>query len=118
MQRSGQPVSRTNTHGRPAWVDSPCTEWKISVIRTWVSRIPSAPGQENGACGPVCFSALWWPASRPGENFYTGIASREGEYTESRPWVQRHRPRMPWARRPTRTAVLQTFFLQTRAQQV
>src|SRR5258705_6440244 len=25
-------VRRTNTHGRPVWVDSPCIEWKISLI--------------------------------------------------------------------------------------
>lgn len=29
--RKGQPVSRTKTQGRPAWVPSPWMEWKISV---------------------------------------------------------------------------------------
>src|SRR5688500_12905115 len=31
-QRRLQPVRRTNTHGRPAWVDSPWMEWKISLM--------------------------------------------------------------------------------------
>src|SRR5687768_16106917 len=30
----GQPVRRTNVHGRPAWVDSPWMERKISVTRS------------------------------------------------------------------------------------
>src|SRR6185436_5870338 len=31
-QRSGQPVSRTNTVGKPTVSASPCSEWNISVI--------------------------------------------------------------------------------------
>src|SRR3954452_18418226 len=31
-QRRSQAVNRTNTQGRPAWVDSPWIEWKISLI--------------------------------------------------------------------------------------
>jgi hypothetical protein len=31
VQRIGQPVSRTKVQGRPACVDSPWIEWKISV---------------------------------------------------------------------------------------
>ena len=34
-----QAVSRTNTHGRPTWVDSPWIEWKISLM---VSMEPGA----------------------------------------------------------------------------
>src|SRR5712692_6565635 len=33
-QRRLHPVSRTNTHGRPACDDSPWMEWKISVTRS------------------------------------------------------------------------------------
>ena len=33
-QRSGQPVRRTNTVGRPTSRASPCSEWKISVMRS------------------------------------------------------------------------------------
>ena len=33
VQRRGHPVSRTNVQGKPAQVDSPWTEWKISVMR-------------------------------------------------------------------------------------
>jgi len=33
-QRIGQPVKRTKVHGRPAWVDSPWIERKISVTRS------------------------------------------------------------------------------------
>ncbi len=38
-QRRSQAVSRTKTHGRPLWVDSPWMEWKISLmVNTGLSR--------------------------------------------------------------------------------
>src|SRR5207302_4937676 len=37
-QRSGQPVSRTNTVGHPAVSASPCSEWKISLTLRRVTR--------------------------------------------------------------------------------
>src|SRR5690606_30458573 len=33
-QRKGQPVRRTKTVGKPTRVDSPWTEWKISLMRS------------------------------------------------------------------------------------
>src|SRR4029079_15114145 len=42
-QRRSQAVRRTKTHGRPAYVDSPWTEWKISLmvsIRAVDSQLP------------------------------------------------------------------------------
>src|SRR4051812_10900499 len=47
-QRNGQPVRRTNTVGQPIASASPCTEWKISVIR---SR--SATGATGGRSAGV-----------------------------------------------------------------
>jgi len=38
-QRSGQPVRRTNTVGSPTRLVSPCSEKKISVIRSVTCRI-------------------------------------------------------------------------------
>ena len=48
-QRRLQPVRRTKTQGRPAWVDSPWIEWKISLTRS-IPRIVAEGLPEPPPC--------------------------------------------------------------------
>src|SRR5205814_8277676 len=53
VHRKLQPVSRTNTHGNPARVPSPCTDLNISVMNIaapLVYSLKSVPGHDGRQC--------------------------------------------------------------------
>jgi hypothetical protein len=59
VQRSGQPVSRTKTQGRPAKLDSPWMLWKISVMRMFAFGSVVARDARERRDGPVSRVALF-----------------------------------------------------------
>src|SRR5229473_2914482 len=94
-QRRLQPVSRTKTQGRPAWVDSPWMLKKISVIRIGCPEFIGANGSlfDGQPCAPRFSgkkSNFRTPPATP-HPFPLPEGEGRGEGTTST-WVGNHRP--------------------------